>query len=340
AIAARERCPIAVVGTAVAEQRLRVTDRLSGGHVIDIPMDVLFAKPPRMAREGDSLRAPRVLFDSSLARYLPPATPLGARLADAVERVLRLPSVASKAFLITIGDRSVTGLVGRDPMVGPWQVPVADVAVTCSGYDPALRTGEAMAMGERPTLAVVDAAAASRMAAAEAVLNIAAAAIVDLSWVKLSANWMAAASFPGEGARLYSAVEALSTLCQDLGISVPVGKDSMSMQVRWQPPETGAGERTVTAPVSLVVTAFAAASNTRATLTPQLQPGGATRLLFVDLAGGKRRLGGSALAQVYGRTGAHVPDVEQPQRLVGFFNALQQQRPHILAYHDRSDGGL
>ncbi|KAJ2712130.1 phosphoribosylformylglycinamidine synthase, partial [Coemansia spiralis] len=340
AIAARERCPIAVVGTAVSEPRLRVTDRLSGGHVIDIPMDVLFAKPPRMAREGDSLLAPQVLFDGSLARYQPPGTPLGARLADAVQRVLRLPSVASKSFLINIGDRSVTGLVGRDPMVGPWQVPVADVAITCSGYDPELRTGEAMAMGERPTLAVVDAAAASRMAAAEAVLNIAAASIIDLSWVKLSANWMAAASYPGEGARLYGAVDALSTLCQDLGISVPVGKDSMSMQVRWQPEEAGAEERTVTAPVSLVVTAFAAANNTRATLTPQLQTGCASQLLFVDLAGGQRRLGGSALAQVYGRTGAHVPDVEQPQKLVSFFNTLQQQRSHILAYHDRSDGGL
>ncbi|KAJ1733186.1 phosphoribosylformylglycinamidine synthase [Coemansia biformis] len=341
AIATRERCPVAVVGTAVAEPRLRVTDRLSGGHVIDIPMDVLFAKPPRMARDGDSLLAPQVLFDGSLARYLPPATPLSARLADAVERVLRLPSVASKAFLITIGDRSVTGLVGRDPLVGPWQVPVADVAVTCSGYDPQLRTGEAMAMGERPTLAVVDAAAASRMAAAEAVLNIAAASIIDLSWVKLSANWMAAASHPGEGARLYGAVEALSVLCQDLGISVPVGKDSMSMQVRWQPEEEGAAERNVTAPVSLVVTAFAAANNTRATLTPQLQQcDTATKLLFVDLAPGRRRMGGSALAQVYGRTGACVPDVENPRQLVGFFNTLQAQRPSILAYHDRSDGGL
>ncbi|KAJ2357146.1 phosphoribosylformylglycinamidine synthase, partial [Coemansia sp. RSA 2618] len=333
-IARRERCPFAVVGTAVAELRLRVTDRQAGGHVIDLPMDVLFGKPPKMARDADSLLAPRVVFDASLARYTPAGAPLRDRVHDAVARVLRLPSVASKAFLVTIGDRSVTGLVARDPMVGPWQVPVADVAVTCSGYDSALRTGEAMALGERPTLAVVDSGAASRMAVAESLLNLAAAAVPDLSWVKLSANWMAAASHAGEGARLYGAVRALSELCQTLGISVPVGKDSMSMQVRWD-------GNVVTAPVSLVVTAFAAVRDTRATLTPQLQQRQQPSvLLFADLAPGKCRLGGSALAQVYSRTGAHVPDVEDAQALRAFFNAVQHLRPHILAYHDRSDGGL
>ncbi|KAJ2739846.1 phosphoribosylformylglycinamidine synthase [Coemansia sp. Cherry 401B] len=333
AIAHRERCPFAVVGTAVTTPRLRVTDRLRGGHVIDVPMDVLFGKPPKMSRDADSLLAPRVVFDGSLARYLPAGMSLSERLHDAAGRVLRLPSVASKSFLITIGDRSVTGLVGRDPMVGPWQVPVADVAVTCSGYESALRTGEAMAMGERPTLAVVDSAAASRMAVAESLLNLAAAAVPDLSWAKLSANWMAAASHAGEGARLYGAVRALSELCQALGISVPVGKDSMSMQMRSE-------DTVVTAPVALVVTAFGAVRDTRVTLTPQLQATNGSALLFVDLASGKRRLGGSALAQVYSRTGAHVPDVEDPASLRSFFNTLQRLRSHILAYHDRSDGGL
>ncbi|KAI7821265.1 phosphoribosylformylglycinamidin [Kickxella alabastrina] len=333
-IAKRERCPFAVVGTSMAETRLRVSDRSSGGLVIDLPMDVLFGKPPRMTRDADSLVAPRVAFDASLGRYLGggPALSVAGRLAVAVDRVLRLPCVGSKSFLITIGDRSVTGLVARDPMVGPWQVPVADVAVTASSYEPHVRSGEAMAMGERPTLAAIDAGAASRMAVGESLLNLAAAAVPDLEWVKLSANWMAAASHPGEGARLYAAVSALSVVCQELGISVPVGKDSMSMQMQ------GAGSERVTAPVALVVTAFAAVSDTRATLTPQLQPRGA--LLFVDLAGGNRRLGGSALAQVFSRLGAHAPDVADAGQLKRFFNAMQALRPHVLAYHDRSDGGL
>ncbi|KAI8319485.1 phosphoribosylformylglycinamidin [Martensiomyces pterosporus] len=335
-IATRERCPFAVVGTAVAEKRLRVSDRLFGGHVIDIPMDVLFGKPPKMSRDADSLVSPHVLFDGSLLRYLP-KTPFPDRVADAVDRVFRLPSVASKTFLITIGDRSVTGLVARDPMVGPWQVPVADVAVTSSSYEPTVRTGEAMAMGERPTIAVLDAAAASRMAVAESVLNIAAAAVPDLSWVKLSANWMAAPAHPGEGSRLYGAVRALSELCQGLGISVPVGKDSMSMQMQWADKASDATKK-VTAPVSLVVTAFSAVKDTRTTLTPQLRQKGA--LLFVDLAGGQHRMGGSALAQVYSRIGAYVPDVEDAKLLLRFFNCLQYVRPNILAYHDRSDGGL
>ncbi|KAJ2387625.1 phosphoribosylformylglycinamidine synthase, partial [Coemansia sp. RSA 2603] len=333
-IAERERCPFAVVGTATSEARLRVSDRLAGGGlVIDLPMDVLFGKPPRMARDADSLVAPRVVFDASLGRYLAPGLSLQERVSAAVDRVLRLPCVAAKTFLITIGDRSVTGLVARDPLVGPWQVPVADVAVTASGYEPSVRSGEAMAMGERPTLAVIDAAAASRMAVGESLLNLAAAAVPDLSWAKLSANWMAAASHPGEGARLYAAVSALSTMCQELGISVPVGKDSMSMQMQWD-----GGAQRVTAPVSLVVTSFAAVSDTRATLTPQLQPSGA--LLFVDLADGCKRLGGSALAQVFSRLGSHAPDVADAGQLRRFFNAVQFLRPHILAYHDRSDGGL
>ncbi|KAJ2261817.1 phosphoribosylformylglycinamidine synthase [Coemansia sp. RSA 376] len=328
-IAARERCPCAVVGTATSEQRLQVSDRLSGGFVIDLPMDVLFGKPPRMARDSDTLMTPRVVFDATLARYQPQVDYL-TRVGIAADRVLRLPCVASKSFLVTIGDRSVTGLVARDPMVGPWQVPVADVAVTCSGYDPKVKSGEAMALGERPSLATVDAAAASRMAAGEALTNLAAADLPSAEWIKLSANWMAAAGHPGEGARLYSAVQALSEFCQSLGISVPVGKDSMSMQMRWK-------DQTVTAPVSLVVTAFSAVADTSRTLTPQLQKQGT--ILLADLSGGHRRLGGSALAQVFSRVGAHVPDAD-PRLLRSFIEALQQVRERILAYHDRSDGGL
>ncbi|KAJ2744215.1 phosphoribosylformylglycinamidine synthase [Coemansia sp. BCRC 34301] len=337
-IAARERCPCAVVGTASAEARLRVTDRLGAGAgvgagvVIDLPMDILFGKPPRMARSAESLAPPRVPFDASLARYLGSAADRRSRVAEAAARVLRLPAVASKSFLVTIGDRSVTGLVARDPMVGPWQVPVADVAVTCSSYEPLVRTGEAMALGERPALALIDAAAASRMAVAEAVTNLAAADLAGSGseWIKLSANWMAAAAHPGEGARLYGAVQALSAFCIAMGVSVPVGKDSMSMQMRW------AGN-TVTAPVSLVVTAFCAVRDARKTLTPQLRPSGT--LLLVDLSGGHRRLGGSALAQVFGRVGAMAPDAD-PLLLRRFLDALSAARPLVLAYHDRSDGGL
>ncbi|KAJ2525236.1 phosphoribosylformylglycinamidine synthase [Coemansia sp. RSA 2049] len=301
AIARRERCPVADVGVAVEEPRLRVTDRRLGGCVIDVPMAVL------------------------LARYLPsdaPAKelPLARKIHDAAMRVLRVPSVGSKSFLITIGDRSVTGLVA-----------------------PA-RTGEAMALGERPAIANIDAAASARMAAAEALLNLCAAAVPDLAWVKLSANWMAAASHPGEGARLYGAVRALSELCQQLGISVPVGKDSMSMQMRWGADGTKENEgvaHSVTAPVALVVTAFAAVKDDRATLTPQLaSAAGGSALLFVDLARGRRRLGGSALAQAYARVGAAAPDVEDPALLLRFFNAMQFVRARVLAYHDRSDGGL
>ncbi|KAJ2160182.1 phosphoribosylformylglycinamidine synthase [Coemansia sp. RSA 552] len=335
-IARRERCPAAVVGTAMEDQHLRVSDRLLGGHVIDLPMDVLFGKPPRMSRTTETLHAPRVSFDGTLNRYV--AGDLQIRVKEAIGRVLRLPSVASKSFLVTIGDRSVTGLVGRDPMVGPWQVPVADVAVTCSGYNAELRTGEAMALGERPTVAVVDSAAAARMAAGEALMNLAAAAVPDLAWAKLSANWMAAAAHEGDGAELYSAVRGLSILCQSLGISVPVGKDSMSMQMRWQQdPQDQNSAAKVTAPVSLVVTAFAAVEDTRATLTPQLQPSGI--LLFADLAPGHHRMAGSALAQVFSRVGSEAPDAD-PVALRAFFGLVQGARSRILAYHDRSDGGL
>ncbi|KAJ2486578.1 phosphoribosylformylglycinamidine synthase [Coemansia sp. RSA 2320] len=336
AIARRERCPMADVGAALAEPVLRVADRQTGGYVIDVPMAVLFARAPRQTRVARSLAAPRVAFDASLVRYT--QGPLIERVGAAADRVLRLPAVASKAFLVTIGDRSVGGLVARDPMVGAWQVPVADVAVTCSALCPLTRGGEAMALGERPALALVDAGAAARMAAAEALTNVAAADVPARDWLKLSANWMAAAGAPGEGARLYAAVSALSAFCVALSIAVPVGKDSLSMQMRWPINESPADHQTVTAPVSLVVTAYAAVADAQRTLTPALRPGSGP-LLLVDLSAGHARLGGSALAQVFSRLGAHVPDADAAL-LRRFLDALPAVRPRLRAYHDRSDGGL
>ena len=346
AIAARERCPFAIVGVATEADELVVTDRLLGDDVIRLKMSTLFGKPPRMSR-SDSTRIPeRVAFDTTLAAYIPSEPSLSARLAEAITRVLRLPSVGSKAFLITIGDRSITGLVTRDQMVGPWQVPVADVAVTRASYGFGVRAGEAMALGERTPLALLSAPAAARMAVAEALTNLAAARVRELGRVKLSANWMSAASVSGEGAALYAAVRAVGMeLCPALGIGIPVGKDSMSMAMRWRDSESGE-ERAVTAPLSLIVTAFAGVEDVAGTWTPQLRTDQErpTVLLFFDLARGKRRLGGSALAQVFRQIGSDVPDVEGPQLLKAFFNACQgvrQSDPElVLAYHDRSDGGL
>lgn len=346
AIAARERCPFAIVGVATEADELVVTDRLLGDDVIRLKMSTLFGKPPRMSR-SDSTRIPeRVSFDATLAAYIPSEPSLSARLAEAITRVLRLPSVGSKAFLITIGDRSITGLVTRDQMVGPWQVPVADVAVTRASYGFGVRAGEAMALGERTPLALLSAPAAARMAVAEALTNLAAARVRELGRVKLSANWMSAASVSGEGAALYAAVRAVGMeLCPALGIGIPVGKDSMSMAMRWRDSESGE-ERAVTAPLSLIVTAFAGVEDVAGTWTPQLRTDQErpTVLLFFDLARGKRRLGGSALAQVFRQIGSEVPDVEDPQLLKAFFNACQAVRRSdpklVLAYHDRSDGGL
>lgn len=328
AICERERCPYAVVGEASAERHLVVADRHFGNQPVDMDLAVLLGKPPRMLRDVASL--PRTL----------PAFEAGAiDLADAVRRVLRLPGVADKTFLITIGDRSVTGLVARDQMVGPWQVPVADVAVTLAGYQ-TLR-GEAFAIGEKAPLALIDAPASGRMAIGEAITNLAASLIDDLSDIKLSANWMAPAGHPGEDAALFETVKAVGmALCPQLGISIPVGKDSMSMKTVWE----ASGERkAVTAPISLVVSAFAPTPDARKTLTPQLHAGmGATKLLLVDLGAGRRRLGGSALAQVYGAVGNEAPDVVDAALLKAFFSAVQQlnRAEKILAYHDRSDGGL
>jgi phosphoribosylformylglycinamidine synthase len=332
AICVRERCPYAVVGEASHEPQLRLDDQHFGDAPIDMPMALLFGKPPRMVREVTRLAPALEAFDSG-----------EIDLAEAIRRVLRLPTVANKGFLIHIGDRSVTGLVARDQMVGPWQVPVADCAVTLTDYDGT--TGEAMAIGERTPLALLDAPASGRMAVGEAITNIAGAPIERLGAVKLSANWMAAAGHPGEDARLYETVRAVGMeLCPALGIAIPVGKDSMSMKTVWQQPAALGGERVeMTAPLSLIVSAFAPVSDARACLTPQLRTDlGETALILIDLGGGQNRLGGSCLAQVYQRIGARPPDLDNPQSLLRFFNAVQALNGErlLLAYHDRSDGGL
>jgi phosphoribosylformylglycinamidine synthase len=328
AICERERCPYALVGETTAEEHLLLGDAHFGNTPIDMPMPLLFGKPPRMLRE---------------VRHHPfhkPALDLaGIDLKEAALRVLRLPAVADKTFLITIGDRSITGMVARDQMVGPWQVPVADVAVTtsdCFGY-----TGEAMAMGERTPLALIDAAAAGRLAVGEAITNLAAADIASLGDIKLSANWMAAAGHLGEDARLYQTVKAVGLeLCPALGIAIPVGKDSMSMKTVW---EQDGERRAMTAPLSLIVSAFGPVTDARRTLTPQLRLDlGDSDLILIDLGAGRNRLGGSCLAQVYGQVGNQGPDLEHPESLKRFFAAIRELAGEglILAYHDRSDGGL
>ncbi|PVG00392.1 putative phosphoribosylformyl glycinamidine synthetase [Serendipita vermifera] len=342
-ICRRERCPYSVVGVATAEQELIVTDRLMGENVVNLKMSTLFGKPPRMSRNDTLLNPHFSEFDQSLASGLPNEPSLPIRLENAVERVLRLPSVGSKSFLITIGDRSVTGLVTRDQMVGPWQVPISDVAVTRTSYGFDIITGEAMAMGERTPSALISAPASARMAVGEALTNIVAASIQDISRVKLSANWMCAASTTGEGARLYDAVKAVGEdLCPALGIGIPVGKDSMSMSMRWK---DGQDQKQITSPLSLIITAFAPVERVSATWTPDLkrvdEP---TILILVDLAGGRTRIGASALTQVFKQTGLEVPDVVDAAILKSFFNACQSIRKDhpqlVLAYHDRSDGGL
>ncbi|MDF1629186.1 MAG: phosphoribosylformylglycinamidine synthase [Alcanivoracaceae bacterium] len=327
AICERERAPFAVLGEATEEEHLKVSDELLADAPVDLPMNVLFGKPPKMQREFDRTDFQRGSFSVS-----------GIDLRDAVQRVLQLPAVASKSFLITIGDRSVTGLVNREQMVGPWQVPVADCAVTASGYN--AYTGEAMAMGERTPLALIDAAASGRMAVAESITNIAAADIGDLSKIKLSANWMAAAGHPGEDQNLFDTVQAVGMeLCPALGIAIPVGKDSLSMRTLWQ--DHGI-KKSVTAPLSLIISAFAPVTDIRNTLTPQLRTEPDTVLLLLDLGRGQNRLGGSALAQVYGKVGEVAPDLDEPALLSNFFSVTQRLLAEqlLLAYHDRSDGGL
>ncbi|GGK57486.1 phosphoribosylformylglycinamidine synthase [Ornithinimicrobium pekingense] len=331
ALCERERCPVSVVGVATEEPRLVVTDGdEEGDDPVDMPMEVLLGKPPRMTR--DARRVTRTTPELNLA-----GLDTGA-VRDAAYAVLRHPTVASKRFLITIGDRTVGGLSHRDQMVGPWQVPVSDVAVTLS--DHLGLAGQAMSSGERMPLAAVDAPASGRMAVGEALTNLLAAPVA-LQGVKLSCNWMAAAGEPGEDAALYDTVHAVAMeLCPALGISVPVGKDSLSMRTTWTGDDGAA--RHVVSPVSLVVSAFASLPDVRRTWTPQLQDGSA--LVLVDLGAGRDRLGGSMLAQVRGAFGGTVPDLDDPQRLVALAAALTQlrgaERPLVTAYHDRSDGGL
>ena len=327
AICARERCPWAMVGETTSERRLLVHDRLFDNAPVDMPVEVLLGKPPRMTRTAQRLGRRG------------DALPADIELREAAFRVLSFPAVADKTFLVTIGDRSVGGLTARDQMVGPWQVPVADVAVTSSAYRGF--TGEAMAMGERTPLAALDGPASGRMAVGEAITNIAAAAIPSLGQVRLSANWMAACGEPGEDAALFDTVRAVGeALCPALGIAIPVGKDSLSMRTRWETPE---GEKAVIAPLSLIISAFAPVQDVRRTLTPQLRlDAGDSELLLVDLGGGRNRLGGSVLAQVYSRIGTVPPDLDDPAQLAAFFGVIQQLNAagRLLAYHDRSDGGL
>ncbi len=328
AICRRERCPYAVVGYANGEGRLVVDDPHFGNAPVDVPLDVILGKPPKMQR--DVVR---------VVRRLPPLDLCGVDVREAAYRVLQLPAVADKTFLVTIGDRTVGGLCARDPMVGPWQVPVADVAVTLADF--AGYAGEAMAIGERTPVALIDAPASGRMAVTEAITNLAAARIRDLGEVKLSANWMAAAGQPGEDAALHDTVRAVALeLCVPLGLSIPVGKDSLSMRTTWR---EGGSDRAVTAPVSLIVSAFAPVADARACLTPLLDlDGGDTVLVHLDIAAGRRRLGASALAQVYGQLGDACPDLDDPTRLAAFFALVQALHGDglLLAYHDISDGGI
>jgi len=352
ALCERERCPFAVVGVATEERQLIVGDvdlpmRRAGppqastapsggsaahavtsvGVAVNMPMNVLLGKPPKMQRDV-----------KTLTRNFAPVNLTGVALQQAAIDVLAHPTVASKRFLVTIGDRTVGGLTHRDQMVGPWQVPVADCAVTLADFKGF--AGEAMALGERTPLATVNAPASGRMAVAEAITNLLAAPF-ELDRVKLSANWMAACGEPGEDAALYETVKAVGLeLCPALGISIPVGKDSLSMRTQWK--DVSGEAKKVTSPVSLIVTAFATLADVRGTLTPQLNATDDTSLILVDLGHGQNRMGGSILAQTLGQMGDEVPDLDDPQDLVNLVNAVNALRAqgHILAYHDRSDGGL
>lgn len=323
----RERAPYAVIGEATEELHLSLSDSHFANKPIDMPLDVLLGKTPKMTRDVVSLTAKGAALRQD-----------DITLEAAVKRVLHLPAVAEKTFLVTIGDRSVTGMVARDQMVGPWQIPVANCAVTSASLDSYY--GEAMSMGERAPVALLDFAASARLAVGEAITNIAATAIGAMRRIKLSANWMAAAGHPGEDAGLYAAVKAIGEeLCPALGITIPVGKDSMSMKTRWQ---EGSQTREMTAPLSLVITAFARVEDVRRTVTPQLVADEENALLLIDLGKGHNALGATALAQVYRQLGDKPADVRDVAQLAGFFNAMQTlvSEQKLLAYHDRSDGGL
>jgi phosphoribosylformylglycinamidine synthase len=320
-ICERERCPFAVVGSATGDGRLVVEDSLLKQRPVDVDLSMILGKPPKMLRDVKRI-APK-----------PDALSLADISLDAAAgRVLRHPAVASKTFLVSIGDRTVGGLCSRDPFVGPWQVPVADAAVTLAGYDG--YAGEAFSIGERTPLALIDAPASGRIAVGEALTNLASAG-AELSSIKLSANWMAAAGQPGEDAALFDTVKAVALeLCPALGVSIPVGKDSLSMRTAWDGKE-------IVAPMSLIVSAFAPVADVRGALTPQLRTDVAdTELVLVDLGQGRNRLGGSILAQVFGQMGSEAPDLDEPSLLKNLFSGLAEIRPYLLAYHDRSDGGL
>ena len=325
AICERERCPFAVVGTATDDGRLQVRDELFGNSPVDLPLNVLLGKPPKTTRTDETQKQPAQAF--STAQY---------DLKESAYRVLRLPAVAAKNFLITIGDRTVGGMTHRDQMVGAWQTPVADCAVTLMGFN--THRGEAMSMGEKPALALFDAPASGRMCVGEALTNIASTHIGALGNIKLSANWMAACGVKGEDEKLYRTVDAVSQLCQSLGVSIPVGKDSLSMKTVWQ--ENGA-QKSVVSPLSLIISAFAPVQDVRKTVTPDIKPVADSVLLLVDLGFGKARMGGSALSQVWNDLGGESPDIDADTLKV-FYDIMQQlvAEEKLLAYHDRSDGGL
>ncbi|MCK5889313.1 MAG: phosphoribosylformylglycinamidine synthase [Methylococcales bacterium] len=322
----REHCLFAVIGQATDEEHLSLSDAWLGGKPVDIPMSILFGQSPKIHKDVKHVE-----------RDLKPFVGAGIHLSEAVDRVLSFPAVADKSFLIHIGDRSVTGLVARDQMVGPWQVPVADVAVTASGFQ--ALTGEAMAMGERTPLALINAPASGRMAIAESLTNLAASRVESLNKVKISANWMAASGSEGEDTALFDTVKTVGMdVCPELGIAIPVGKDSLSMKTVWN--DQGK-DKVMTSPLSLIITAFAPVLDISKTLTPELKNEDSV-LILLDLGDGKNRLGGSVLAQVYNQLGNESPDLECTARFKDFFNAIQQlnEQGQLLAYHDRSDGGL
>ena len=326
AICERERCPFAVVGTATDDGHLKVRDDLFSNNPVDLPLNVLLGKPPKTTRTDQTVRSSEKPFNAG-----------NIDITEAAYRVLRLPTVAAKNFLITIGDRSVGGMTHRDQMVGKYQTPVADCAVTMMGFN--TYRGEAMSMGEKPTVALFDAPASGRMCVGEAITNIAAVNIGDIGNIKLSANWMAACGNEGEDEKLYRTVEAVSKACQALDLSIPVGKDSLSMKTVWQ---DGEEKKSVISPLSLIISAFAPVKDVRKTVTPELKNVENSVLLFIDLGFGKARMGGSAFGQVYNNMSGDAPDVDDTGRLKAFYSVIQQlvAEDKLLAYHDRSDGGL
>ncbi|MDQ8209144.1 phosphoribosylformylglycinamidine synthase [Coraliomargarita sp. SDUM461003] len=327
ALCERERCPVAIVGEATNDGQLVLEDSHFENNPIDMDMSVLLGKTPKMLKDVTRLVEDHAELDVS-----------EIQLPEAIDRVLRFPAVANKSFLITIADRSITGMVARDQMVGPWQTPVADVAVTATSMDST--TGEAMAMGERTPIAILNAAASGRIAIGECLTNIASAYVGKIGNIKLSANWMVAAGEPGEDANLYDTVKTVGMeICPALGICIPVGKDSMSMRTSWK--DSSGQDHKQVSPLSLMVSGFSSVEDVRKTATPDLKSNDSA-LMLIDLGAGKNRLGGSTLAQVYNQIGNSCPDLDDPEKFVGFFNAIQEllKEGLILSYHDRGDGGL